>query len=78
MSGQFITIFKRTNNLQICTYTNAIKENYKPHTEPLYQPTFTVTTLKIRDVATSRPSVGLDVVSTEIRSHVSDRSPSVL
>jgi len=53
---------KKTNNLQICTYMNAIKENYKPHTEPLYQPTFTVTALKIRDVATSRPSVGLHVV----------------
>jgi len=30
-NGQFITIFKKTNNLQIYTYTNAIKENYKPH-----------------------------------------------
>ena len=33
-NGQFITIFKRTNNLQyigIHIRTNAIKENYKPH-----------------------------------------------
>ena len=71
-NGQFITMFKRTNNLQyigIHIRTNAIREKLQT-THPWYQPTFTITTFKICDVATSQPSVGLHVVSTEIRSHV--------
>ena len=65
-SGQFINILKRTNKLQIYTY--AIKENSN-HTS-LVSTNVYLTALKIRDVATSRPSVGLHVVSIEIRSHV--------
>ena len=62
-NGQFITIFKKNEQ-----FTNIyIHERYQRKlqtTHPWYQPTFTVT-LKIRDVATSRPLVGLHVVSTE-------------
>jgi len=68
-SGQFITIFKRMNNLQIYTYTNAIKENYKPH--------ILVSTNVYRNnaqkYATSQPHGHQSAstwFSTEIRSHV--------
>ena len=69
-SAQFINILKRTNKLQIYTY--AIKENYKPYFLGINQrlPNSTQNTRR-RKLATSRPSVGLHVVSTETRSHVS-------